>query len=299
MSRSRRSPFQNPLFQIPALGFVLCCVLALLCAFLQWGRPAVSVAIALDVSNSTGSLTEKDNPNSVIAKEIQAVRSYIQQNETLAKKPNQLQIFGFGQATLPLTTGFSSDGDQLRQELNQSLNNPRLGSRFLPDSTDLNVAISTGIDALKNTGDRCRELLLVTDGEVTVDPRVIGQALDNRVKINAVVVDNQAPLLAAAALATRGHYLEGDALSLGRLFVDNFFQLFNSNRRWVWYALGMAWIFLMWMLVLPLDVWVIQRLSDRHNGLVNRLSLFHAFFWTALTPLILYRLGSLPFLGPC
>lgn len=291
-----------PLFQVPLLCLGTCLVAATLFGLLGLGRPQVAVAIALDISGSTYSNNPIlfNAPNTVIAQEVAAVQSYLDQNAQLSRIPNQIQIFGFGGVVLPLTSSFQTDSQQLKAELNQALKNPHLVQKVVPDQTDINLAIQEGTEALSAIQNYCRELLLVTDGEASVDPRVINDAAARQVKINAVVVGGYAPALQRAALNTGGIYLSGNAQDLNRLFAHRFFRSFNSNRRWVIFWLGAAGISLMWLLILPLDRWIFQGWMKMPINLAGQLAVGNAFFWTVATPFIVWRLAAgFPFVSRC
>ncbi|MFW6359669.1 MAG: VWA domain-containing protein, partial [Chroococcales cyanobacterium] len=157
--------------------------------------------------------------------------------------------------------------------------------------------------ALQGVENRCRELIVVTDGEAPVAPQVVANAIAQRVKINSIVIGAQAPLLLGAATTTGGKYISGRQENLEALFTDTFFGRFNSNLKWIIFWLGMAWIALMWLITMPLDRWVFQGIFKLHWSPAGKFALFHALFWTALTPAIVWRLtqlvGGLPFFGGC
>ena len=177
MLRYRRRLWLYPLFQIPLICLGICLVAAVLFALLGLGRPSVAVAIALDLSSSTFSEPSQFNqPGTVMYQEVIAVESYLDQNTQLLRVPNQIQVFGFAGVVLPLTDSFQTDSQKVSAELNQALQNPNLIQRIVPSTTDLNLAIQEGTDALSQIQDHCRELLLVTDGEADVDAEVIQAA---------------------------------------------------------------------------------------------------------------------------
>jgi len=299
--RYRRRLWLYPLFQIPLICLGICLVAAVLFALLGLGRPSVAVAIALDLSSSTFSEPSQFNqPGTVMYQEVIAVESYLDQNAQLLRVPNQIQVFGFAGVVLPLTDSFQTDSQQVSTELNQALQNPNLIQRIVPGTTDLNLAIQEGTDALSPIQDHCRELLLVTDGEADVDAEVIQAAAARRVKINAVVVGGDAPDLRNAAATTGGIYHSGQVTNLETVFTNQFFRNFNSNRRWVIFWLGAAWISLMWLLILPLDRWIFQGWLKLPMNLAGQLALGNAFFWTVATLLIIWHLAKgLPFISLC
>ncbi len=279
-----------PLFQIPLMLAIGCLIIAALGWLLNWGRPPVAVAISLDLSGSTSGYVRQQ--------EIQAVKSYLVQNEEL-KNPNQIKIFGFATNVQGLTTSFNSNSQQVENELTQALRNPNLGQQ-VGGGTNLNLAIQDGVNSLSSIVKRCRELLLVTDGIVDVSSGVVDQAIAQNVKINAVVLGGKnSPELQRATSRSRGLYLSGEASNLTALFTEAFFTRFNSNLRWVIFWLGAAFICLMWMLTLPLDRWVFQGLIGLDMTLGGQLALGNALFWTVLTIVVVWRLFGLPFAGSC
>jgi Ca-activated chloride channel family protein len=256
------------------------------------GKPTVAVAIALDLSSSTYDGQEFNAPGTVIEREVQALKAYLEKNttDTLAQ-PNQVIVFGFAGRVRPLTQSFQDNSEQVVRELTQALQ-PTL-VEILGEGTNLDLAIQEGTQALSSIRDRCRELLLVTDGEATINPQVIIEARINRVKINAIVIGVEALSIRTATFATGGKYLSGDVNNLDVLFAEQFFDRFNSNGRWIILWLGLAWIALMWMLSMPLDRWIFQGLLKMPLNLAGRLALGNAFFWTAATPGVLWGIYKL------
>jgi Ca-activated chloride channel homolog len=302
MSSYRIKLWNYSLFQIPLICFGLCLIAAALFWLLGFGRPQVAVAIALDLSASTYDNQAElfNSPGTVLNKEIEAVKDYLKQNnEEMLRRPNQVKVFGFGGAVKPLTGNFDGNSQKVEQSLLDSLNNERLAQEIVPDNTDINLAIETVADALKINSTRCRELILVTDGQANVSPIVIAEARANKVKINSVVVGENALALRAAALATGGTYLSGNSSNLSAFFTDNFFSSFNSNLKWIVFWLGLAWICLMWTLVLPLDRWLFQGLLNMRIDLAGRLAISHALFWTVATLSAIWRFWGIPFLSGC
>ncbi|GET35282.1 vWA domain-containing protein [Microseira wollei] len=294
MKLPRRGLWLYPLFQIPAMFLGAFLVAALLFGVLGLGRPNVAVAIALDLSSSTYQPQFFNAPNTVMAQEIAAVGAYLEQNSQLLRTPNQIQILGFAGEVIPLTSSFKTDKQQLELELNQALQNPNLPAQ-IGQGTDINKAIQKGTELLSSVSNRCRELLLVTDGMAEVSQSVVDGAVAQKVKINTVIVGAEAPALQQAAFSTKGIYISGQQNNLNMLFTDRFFTSFNSNIKWIKFWLGAAWIAFMWMLTLPLDRWIFQPLMNLPPNLSGQLALGNAFFWTILTPLIVWRLFGLPF----
>ncbi|TVQ45545.1 MAG: VWA domain-containing protein [Gloeocapsa sp. DLM2.Bin57] len=294
-----------PLFQIPCIFLLIFLLTTLLVWFLGIGRPTVAVAIALDLNPSTYPQSQFNAPGSVLNQEILAVSAYLEKNNSgILQRPNLVTIIGFASIPRQLTTGFKDDSQLLTQELNQTLANPSL-IRDLGGGTDLDLAIREGIRLLNTIDDRCRELLLVTDGIASIAPETIAQARDNRIRIHAIVIGDEAEDIRMTSLLTGGVYLsvplEAD---LEKLFTNRFFNEFNNNWRWVLLCLGLTWMALMWTLVMPLDRWIFQGLFKLPLNFAGRLALSNALFWTFATPGILigiYRLLdlALPFTGSC
>lgn len=305
MSIYRRAFWLYPIFQIPLICLGTFLVAALLFWLFNFGRPQVAVAVALDLSHSTyEGRTELFNvPGTVLNQEVKAVQAYLRQNTgEVLRRPNQVKVFGFGQEVKPLTTNFDSNSKKVEQELLQTLAMPGIAQAVLPNDTNINRAIEEGINALKTVPNACKELILVTDGidgRATISPSLITEAFTNQIKIHSVVVGQKAPALNVATTGTRGKYLSGDSKDLSAFFTDDFFNLFNSNLRWIIFWLGLAWISLMWVLVLPLDRWVFQGLFKMTMDISGKLALSHALFWTVLTTILLWRIWGIPFLSAC
>ena len=101
--------------------------------------------------------------------------------------------------------------------------------------------------------------------------------------------------LRGAALATGGTYLSGDSNDLSAFFTDKFFSSFNSNLKWIMFWLGLAWISLMWTLLLPLDRWLFQGLFKMRIDLSGKLAISHGLFWTVVTLSAIWRFWGIPF----
>ena len=191
MSSYRIKLWNNPIFQIPLICFGLCLVAAALFWLLGFGRPQVAVAIALDLSNSTydGQVELFNSPGTVLSQEIEAVQAYLKQNNgKILRSPNQVKVFGFGGIVKPLTGNFETNSDKVEQSFLKSLDAQGLVQEIDHGYTDINLAIKTASNDLKNVSNRCRELILVTDGQADVSPDVIDQTKKLKVKINSVVV---------------------------------------------------------------------------------------------------------------
>ncbi len=290
MLKTRRQLWLYPLFQVPLMLMAACLIIAVLGWLLNWGRPPVAVAIALDFSDSTS--------GAVRQQEIQAVNSYLEENQQL-NNSNQIQIFGFATKVQPLTNDFQADSQEVKKELERSLQNTNLDQQ-LGGGTNLNLALERGTNALSSVAERCRELLIVTDGIVDVSDNIINRAIENKVKINAVVLGGkESTAIQKATRQSKGIYLQDEAGNLEMLFTDKFFARFNSNLRWVMFWLGGAFISLMWMLVLPLDRWFFQGLIGLDMTLGGQLALGNALFWTVLTIVIVGKFWGLPFGSSC
>lgn len=286
----RRQLWLYPLFQIPLMLMVSCLIIAALGWLLNWGRPPVAVTISLDLSNSTKGDVRKQ--------EILAVKSYLQQNQKL-KNPNQVKIFAFANNVQLLTRDFNHRSEEIESQFVQALQNPSL-EKQLGVGTNLNLAIQEGVNALKTIDNHCRELLIVTDGMVDVKPTIVDEAIQENVKINAVVLGGKISSdLQTAAIRSRGLYLAGEAKDLSILFAKNLFTRFNSNLRWIIFWLGAAFICLMWMLMLPLDRWLFQGIVGLNMTLSGQIALGNAIFWTVFTIIVVWRLFGLPFTSYC
>ncbi|MCT7956821.1 vWA domain-containing protein [Laspinema palackyanum] len=290
MIRSRRQIWQYPLFQIPLIFMIGCAIVAALSWLLGFGRPPVAVAIAIDFSDSTSGIVRQQ--------EIQAVESYINQNQSL-KKPNAIQVFGFASDIRALTTDFTPDNDQLETQFNSAIYQPTL-EQELGGGTNLNLAIQQTTNALSTIENRCRELLLVTDGIAPINDTVIQTAQSENVKINVVIVGgSNSEELQQATRLTDGLYLSAEASNLDLLFTETFFRDFNSNLRWVMFWLSGAFIFLMWTLTLPLDRWLFQGIMGLDMTLAGQMALGNALFWTIVTLIAIWKGFGIPFGNPC
>lgn len=305
MTDQRRPVWLHSIFQVPLIFLTVFLTLALLFWLLGFGRPSVAVVISLDLSNSTysGDPALFNKPGTIMAKEVEAVQAYIQQNQAQLKEPNVIQIFAFGERVRPLNTAFTANSQQLINEMNQQLANPNLANLIGGSQTNISQAIEGGTQSLSGVLDRCRrELLIVTDGIANVKPEAIETALRQKVKINSIVVGAEAPELRSASETTGGLYLAGEQSNLSAFFLSNFFGQFNNNYPWLILWLGVAWIALMWVLILPLDRWILQDLFKMHWNTAGKITLSHALFWSVLTPLImwqLWRLWGTPGLTAC
>ena len=306
MSSYRRPLWLYPIFQIPLICLGICLITALLFwgggGLLGFGKPKVAVAIALDLSGSTYNDRVElfNSPGTIVDREVEAVKAYLKQNNSeVLRRPNQVKVLGFANSVKPLTNSFSNDSNKVAKELDRALARPGL-TQEVNSGTDINAAIEASTNALKTVGKQCKEIIVVTDGQGTVSPGAIANAIANRVKINAVVVGGEAILLRGAAIATRGTYLTGTENDLGAFFTNDFFNLFNNNFKWLVFWLGMAWIALMWTLVLPIDRWILQGWLNMTMDRSGKLALSWALFWTVATLSAVWRFFGIPFLsGGC
>ncbi|XFA73228.1 VWA domain-containing protein [Thermosynechococcaceae cyanobacterium Okahandja] len=301
MYRQRRPLWSYPLFQIPLILLILCLLLALLFALLGWGRPSVAVVLSLDLSGSTfgNNPLQFNQPQTVMAQQVAAAKLYLQRNQRELGNPNAIMIHGFGRHVVFLTPSFETNADVLLTQLEQALNRSDLLAQVDPSATNLSGAIATATQQLQQVANRCREILLITDGDAAVDDAVVRTAQAQGVKINAIVVGDHAPPLAAATQATGGQYRSAAAALLEELVSRTFFEGFNTNARWPIFWLGLAVICLMWVLVLPLDRWLLQGLLRLPMNLSGQIALLNAFFWSVAIPMLLWRFPGWPFLSAC
>lgn len=297
MSRFRRSLWLYPLFQIPLMFLVVCLIGATLFWLLGLGRP--TVAVAVDMSNRTYQGQAFNAPNSVMSQELSAVRVYLDQNQQFKIKTD-VQLFGFGERTVPLTNSFTSDRQKIESELNQSLANPTLPSQ-LGGAANLDIAIDQTTKALSSQN-RCRNLLLITNSASPISLKTINQAITQEVKLNAVVVENDYSQIdysqiSPAISATNGIFARVSLPSLLYILIRKFYIRVNTNFKWIIFWLGSTWISLMWLLVLPLDKWVFQGLMNYPMNLSGKYALFNALFWTALTLITVWQ--ELPIFSAC
>jgi Ca-activated chloride channel homolog len=275
-----------------------------LCWLLGLGKPTVAVAITLDLSSSTYYGQDFNAPSTVMAQEVVAVNAYLDANNSL-RNANKVQIFGFGgQKVVSLTKSFETDSKKVQAELMQSMQDPQLPPSLQPEPErdDLNAPLLQGIQALSNLP-ACREVLMVSDSGVTVSPSsMIPEARKHNVRINSITFDGGTSDLQQVVHETRGLYIAGEAANLPILFTQRFFPRFNSNLRWLVLFLGAAWIALMWFLTLPLDQWIFQGLLKFPMHTAGQLAIGNAFFWSGLTPLIVWQLWQffgLPWFTAC
>ncbi|HIK23156.1 MAG TPA: VWA domain-containing protein [Thermosynechococcus sp. M3746_W2019_013] len=297
----RRQLWYYPLFQIPLILLIGCVLLALLFSLLNWGRPSVAVVLSLDLSGSTfgNSPLQFNQPQTVMAQQVLAAKLYIQRNQRHLATPNEVMIHGFGRNVVFLTPRFETHSDLLLTQLDQALNRSDLLAQVDPTAKNLSGAIAIATQQLQQIPNRCREVLLITDGAAPVDAGVVANARQQRVKINAIVVGDHAPQLAAATEATGGQYRSAPVALLEELVGQTFFESFNRNTRWPIFWGGMAIVCFMWLLVLPLDRWVLQGWLHLPMNRAGQIALLNALFWTVAIPMILWRFPGWPFVQTC
>jgi Ca-activated chloride channel homolog len=116
---------------------------------------------------------------------------------------------------------------------------------------------------------------------------------------NDLAIDSKQLALNAAAVRTGGILLLGQTGNFSQLLSDRFFSRFNSNLKWIIFWLGMAWVALMWLVVLPLDRWILQAQVKLPMNLSGQIALGHALFWSVLTPILIWCLSGLPLASSC
>lgn len=272
--------WRYPIFQIPASLVVGFLIVALLTNSLGWFPPTVSVKMMLDLSSSTYEASYFRGTGSLMATEIEAVKTYARKNAA-SSNPNYLSLSGFGSQVVPITMNFSSDATAIETALDTVVQPslvPQIGG-----GTNLNLAVERGIASLSSQSKRCKEMLIVTDGEAQLSRVQLIRAQADRVKLNFLIVSQKVPPnLAKAAISTRGVAMVADTFNIQNLIADQLRQRFNSNSKFVKLFLGLAFIALMWMSILPLDRFLQQHWQIRFD-FAGRIALFNVLFWTFLT----------------
>lgn len=280
-------------FQIPAILTGVFLILALLTSSLKLFPPSVSVQVMLDLSSSTYETTMIfRGAGTIMEAEIEAVKEYARQNASVAN-PNLLSLSGFASQVIPITQNFSHDPREIEQSLEQVVQ-PSIASQ-IGSGTDLNVAVEKGLDSLKSQIRRCKEMLIVTDGQTQLQENLIYQTINSGVRLNFLIVEQSIPSnLSEISSKTGGIALPANLSNIRELVSEDFRQKFNSNARRINFFLGLAFISLMWMLVLPLDRFL-QTYRKMRFDWAGRIALINALFWTVV---ILLRVGF-PFLSGC
>jgi Ca-activated chloride channel family protein len=320
--RDKNRPIWNyGLFQKPLIGLVIALVAALVCYFVPIGQEQGAMVIALDISSSTYSNSSGQGgglsaPDTVSGEALKAVDAYIDRNSTL-KPPRRIKILAFGDLVVDLTekTGFTDNANQLKEALARTtqqefpLNVPQ---RVIPSNSDIDTVMTRGLEELKQSGAKCgRELLVITDGRrpyVFSPDKFLTAALENT-RVNFVLVgspDSSQPAEWAKfqdlAKNSGGLYSALNQPSeLTNSLLDRFLPKVKANWSWIVVCLGLAWIALMWTLVLPIDRFL-QKILGWRFDLAGRAAIGYALFWTAATPGIVWRILEvlkLPFLNRC
>ncbi|MGK7940032.1 MAG: VWA domain-containing protein [Crocosphaera sp.] len=307
MLKYRHKVIENPLFYTPLILAGLFLALALLFGLLNLGKPPVAVAIALDISSSTYYPKSFNAANTIMDQEVQAVNAYLEENGKL-RTPNKVQIFGIGGGKAPkLTSTMESSQGVVVDELSRKLNDPNLPYQlsYEPPQDDLDIVINKATEVLQEQTNHCRELLIVTDSEVTITQSAVTQAIGKNIRIHSLVFGGEGvPNLRSASRQTGGHYVDNISLSntggsyLEEVVLKEFFKRFNNNSKWVRFWLGCSFIAFLWLLILPLDRWVFQGLLSMSMEASGKIALSVAFIGTIIT-VGLMAAGGLPFISPC
>lgn len=236
MSFQRSPVWRYPIFQIPALFSAVCFGVALLTYGLGWFLPPISVYIGLDLSQQT--------------RETSAVQAYIERNQTL-KNPNALALVAFGQRVVPITQGFTQDGNTI----NQTLVITRWSdlARSVGRPSNPNVVVQAGLDSLSGQINQCKQILIFTDGTASPDSTLMQRARSQRVQVNFLVVGQPSAELLAAALSTRGVAVPLEFGELGQTLSQEIFSRFNNNSLVVFVFAGVGWVLLMFAMILPIE----------------------------------------------
>ncbi|MEM7760103.1 MAG: VWA domain-containing protein [Cyanobacteria bacterium P01_A01_bin.40] len=267
------------IFQVPAFLAVVFLTLALLTNLWGWFPPTVSVKMMLDLSSSTYQGSDFRGVGTLMAAEIEAVKAYARENAATSR-PNSLSLSGFADQVIPITSDFASDAVAITSALDTVVQ-PAIALQ-VGSGTNLDLAVKQGLASLSSQS-KCKELLVITDGEAHLDQVQLIRAQDSGVKLNFLIVRPTVPAnLARAAEFTRGVALPTAASNIQDLVANQLRQRFNSNSKFVNLFWGLAFIAVMWMLVLPLDRFL-QRQWQIRFDFAGRLALFNALFWTLLT----------------
>ena len=272
------SSWRYPILQLSSFLVFVFLVVSLLTNTLGWFSPPVSVQMMLDLSNSTRS-QDIQSGKSLMEAEIEAVKAYAEENAQ-STNPNNLSLAGFADLVQPITNNFSADSRAISTALEQTVQGDitnRVGS-----GTNLTLAVESGINSLASQLDRCKEMLVVTDGAANLSPTQILRAQSNRVKLNFLIVGQTIPHnLAQAAHNTGGLALSADVQNIQSLIANRLRHKFSSNSKFVKFFLSLALISLVWMLLFPLDR-LLQTLLQIRFDHAGRISLFNAVFWTMM-----------------
>ncbi|WP_019508817.1 vWA domain-containing protein [Pleurocapsa sp. PCC 7319] len=273
------SPWRYPILQLSGFLVLVFLVVSLLTNTLGWFSPPVSVQMMLDLSSSTYDRDFKSG-KSLMAAEIEAVKAYAKEN-ALSPNPNNLSLAGFADLVQPITNNFSADSEAIATALEQAVQANIF--KQVGGGTNLTLAVESGINSLSSQLERCKEMLVVTDGAANLSPTQILRAQSHRVKLNFLIVSQTIPHnLAQAARDTGGLALSADVQNIQSLITNRLRQKFSSNSKFVKFFLSLALISLMWMLLFPLDRLLQNFLQIRFDH-AGRIALFNAVFWTMMT----------------
>jgi Ca-activated chloride channel homolog len=254
--------WRYPLFQIQAFLATSFLTLALLTHFLHWLSPTVSVQMILDLSSSTYGNVFRGS-GTVIQAEIEAVKAYANQNAS-ASNPNLLSLSGFANQVIPITQNFASNPAEIDKAIEQVVQ-PAIASQ-VGGGTNLDLAVEKGLDSLGSQSPRCKELLVITDGEAQLNPKQLARAKLNKVRLNFLIVGQPVPgNLSLAATATDGVALSANTNNISALVGGQFRERFNSNLIFVKLFLGLAGVSLIWMLVRPFDIFLQKQMHLRFD----------------------------------
>ncbi|HBK22242.1 MAG TPA: VWA domain-containing protein [Planktothrix sp. UBA10369] len=277
------------IFQFFAILTVVFLVLGLLTSQLILFQELVTVQIALDLSSSTYEETRVfRGPGTIMQQEIKAVKAYIGKNATLAE-PNLLSVSGFADQVIPITQQFTSNPQEIEQAIEQVVK-PGLDSQ-IGGGTHIDLVVENGLSQLKNNSGRCPKLLVITDGEFDLAEPTVNQARNSGVKLNFLIVGQPVtPEILNWASQTGGIALNANPENISKLLTHQVFNQFNRSRFTPWF-LGFGFISLMWMLLLPLDRLIkSMKIRADFSGII---AVYHAIFWTVVTPLfLLFEVGN-------
>jgi Ca-activated chloride channel homolog len=268
------------IFQIPAFLTILFLTLAVLTYSQAWFLPEVAVQIALDLSSSTYESTKVFRGSGTIMQaEIDAVKEYAARNASLPT-PNLLSLSGFADRVVPITQNFSKHPREIEAAI-EGVIQPSIAPQ-LGGSTNLNEALDNGLGLLKTQAGKCKEILVITDGQANIEPAKIDQASQNKVRLNFLIVGQPVPPnLATAAVKTSGVAITASSVNISALVSGRLFNRFNSNLPRIKLFLGAAWISLMWMVILPIDRWLQNQIKLRFDR-SSLIALSNAIFWTII-----------------
>jgi Ca-activated chloride channel homolog len=272
------------IFQFPAILTALFLVLALLTSKLVLFPELVTVQIALDLSSSTYEKTQVfRGSGTIMQQEIDAVKAYVAKNATLAK-PNLISVSGFANRVIPITGQFTSNPQEINRAIDKVVQ-PVLASQ-IGGQTNINLAVENGLSQLKTNSGRCSQLLVITDGEFDLAEPTVNQAQKNGAKLNFLIVGQPVnSKISNWANQTGGIALNATPENISQLLTNKVFNQFNQSPFTPWF-LGLGFISFMWMLLLPLDRFLLKVLRTRPD-VSGIIALYNAIFWTVVTPLFL------------